>query len=49
MIDRAHQIAVVAQKANIAEDLQYTDNLSSAIGAIGKIAFGSLFNSDKDG
>jgi len=44
LIDRAHQIAVVAQKANIAEDLQYSDNLGSAIGAIGKIAFKGIFD-----
>jgi hypothetical protein len=42
-IDRAHQIAVVAQKADIAEDLQYADNMGSAIGAIGAIAFERLF------
>ena len=37
------RVKLAAQKANIAEDLQYADNIGSAIGAIGGIAFRRLF------
>ena len=43
MIDRAHQIAVVAQKADIAEDMQYSQNLAGAFGAIGKFGLDRIF------
>ena len=42
-IDRAHQIAVVAQKGDIASDLQYAEDMGNAIGVIGSIAFNRLF------
>ena len=42
-IDRAHQIAVVAQKADIAEDMQYSQNLAGAMGAIGKFGLDRIF------
>ena len=42
-IDRAHQIAVVAQKADIAEDMQYSQNLAGAFGAIGKFGLDRIF------
>jgi hypothetical protein len=42
-IDRAHQIAVVAQKADIAEDMQYSQNMSNAMGAIGKFGLDRIF------
>ena len=45
-IERAHQAALLAQRADIAEDLQYTDNFGAALGAIGTIAINRIFGSD---
>ncbi|MDC0344384.1 hypothetical protein OAM66_02650 [Pelagibacteraceae bacterium] len=45
-VDRAHQAAIIAQQGDMAEELQYSQNIGSAIGAIGAIAFDRLFPED---
>jgi len=45
-VDRAHQAALIAQQGDMAAELQYSQNIGSAIGAIGAIAFDRLFPSD---
>jgi hypothetical protein len=42
-VDRAHQAALIAQQGDLAAELQYSQNIGSAIGAIGAIAFDRLF------
>ena len=45
-IERAHQAALLAQRGDLAEDLQYTENFGAAIGAIGTIAIERIFGND---
>ena len=45
-IERAHQAALLAQRGDLAEDLQYSENFGNAIGAIGTIAIERIFGND---
>ena len=42
-IDRAHQAAIIAQQANIAEDMSYTDTIGDVLGHMGTIALDRIF------
>jgi len=45
-LERAHQAALLAQRADLAEDLQYSQNIGTALSAIGGLAFDRLFGGD---
>ena len=42
-IDRAHQAAMIAQQANIAEDMSYTDTIGDILSNVGTIALDRIF------
>ena len=48
-IDRAHQAAMIAQQANIAEDMSYTDTIGDILSNVGTIALDRIFPKKESG
>jgi hypothetical protein len=42
-LDRAHQFALLAQRADLAADASYADSFGTALGAVGQFALKSIF------
>ena len=42
-LDRAHQFALLAQRADLAADASYADSFGQALGAVGQFALESIF------